>query len=187
MKKKTVKVLLLALVVLMIVPAMVGCGGEKMTITVGAKLGQDYIDYMIDVKNADDETYTIPAEDRVLLNDVEIEIEYEEGEQVSALRAIQEACANHGLDCFTNEDETSMVTLKSYSGSTETFRNENGDVETLVFFWTYTINGVEPTGGRMSTNYVKDGDKIQFILTAASSEDNVDIQGELADDQAAEE
>ncbi len=182
MKKRTIKLILFALVAVMMIPMMAGCGGEKMTVTVGARLGQDYIDYMLDVEHADDESYTIPANDRVLLNDVEIEIEYNEGEQISALRAIQEACANHGLDCLTNEEETSMETLKTYSGFT---RSVNGEV--LVFFWTYTINGVEPTGGRMSTNYVKDGDKVEFILTAASSEDNVDIQGELAEDQATEE
>ena len=181
MKKRTVRILMLALVAVMMIPMMVSCGGEKMTVTVGARLGQDYINYMLDVEHADDDSYTIPADDRILLNDVPIEIEYKEGEQISALRAIQEACLNHALDCFTNEDGNSMVTLKTYSGFTRTVKNENGDMETLVFFWTYTINGVEPSGGRMSTNYVKDGDKVEFVLTAASSKDDVDVKGQSAE------
>ena len=164
MKKITVRVIVFMLAAIMLVPVLSSCGGQKMTVKVTAQLGSDYIDYMYDVEHADDDEYTLPNEDRTLINGVDIQIEYAEGEQVSVYRALVEACANVGLNYTPDKNEYSITGLKDVY-------NNFGASDGRQFFWTYTVNGVEPTEGRMYNNYVKDGDVLVFTLTSASADD----------------
>ncbi len=173
MKKTTVKLMAFVVVAMMLATMLCSCGGSKMNVTVGIKLGEDYITYMYD-KNIDDENFIIPQEDRVFLNDVSIEIPYDEGAQVSALDAFINACAEYDLAYTLDDAEQSVKAVRSYSG----FSGQDAEGTVLTFFWTYTINGVEPTSGRANTNYVKDGDKIVFSLVSASANDFDDEQYE---------
>ncbi len=132
---------------------------RNMIVTVTAKLGQDYIDYMYD-QNAAKPDFIIPQEDRVCLNAISTSITYSSDEQVSALRALIEACKNVGIDHMEDEQGLSLESLKNTYDSE--FAN---DGTSRLFVWTYTINGVEPISGRAGTNYVKDGDVIVFTLT----------------------
>ena len=167
MKKfNLVKVLSLILVVAALGCVMCGCGRAKMNVKVGIKLGQDYIDYMYE-KNADNEEFIIPNEDRNLLNDIDVEIVYKDGEQVSALTAFIEATYLQAIEYTLDSAEQSVKSVKTYGE----FSGSAADGTNLFFFWTYTINGVEPTTGRAATNYVKDGDVIVFTLTSASEND----------------
>lgn len=164
------KVKLLALVVLtaMLSTILAACG-NTMTITVTIKLDQKYIDYMYE-KNADDENFIIPKEDRVILNAVPIPIKYKEGEKISVIRVFREAAANYGIDTYQlTDDELSIESIKNYKKEYATI-----DGESVTFFWAYTINGVEPKEGRAGTNYVKDGDAVVFLLTSASESEYTD-------------
>lgn len=166
MKKTTIKLLALVVVSVMLACTFCSCGGSKMNLTVGIKLGEDYINYQYD-KNADNEEFMIPQEDRVFLNDVAIEIAYNEEEQVSALDAFINACVEYDLDYTLDDTQQSVKAVRTYSG----FSGSDAEGNILTFFWTYTINGVEPTSGRAATNYVKDGDTIVFSLVSASADD----------------
>ncbi len=163
MKKTTIRIFALALAVVMLTCMFAGCGKSKMNVKVGVKLSQNYIDYMYE-QNADKEDFIIPAEHRVFLNDVDVEIAYEEGESVSALDALITAAAEYGLDYTLDSTEKSVAVINDYKGFLDT---EKG----TTFFWSYTINGVEPTEGRAADNYVKEGDVIVFTLTSADATD----------------
>ncbi len=168
MKKLAIKAIALLLVISAFAVAMCSCGGQKITVTVTAKLGQDYIDYMYDQNSAKPD-FIIPQEDRTLINAVSIPITYSGDEQISVLRAIIEACENVGLNHTEDDQGLSLVSLK------DDYKNAAAnDGTSRQFFWSYTINGVEPEGGRAGTNYVKDGDVIVFTLTAASADDMED-------------
>lgn len=71
-------------IALMVLTAMLGtmlaACGNTMTVKVTIKLDEKYINYMYD-KNADNEEFIIPQEDRVILNDVDIPIKHKEGEK----------------------------------------------------------------------------------------------------------
>ncbi len=164
MKKTTLKIFALIFALAMLSCVFAGCGGPKMTVTVGVKLGDDYIDYMYNVKNAGNDEFMIPAEDRNFLNDVTVEISYKEGEQVSVLDAFKNACVEYDLEYTLDSTGKSVSIIGDYSG----FSGTDADGENVTFFWSYTVNGVEPTSGRAADNYVKDGDKIVFSLTGAS-------------------
>ncbi len=168
MKKTKIRVFTLLLAVLMLSCMFVGCGGNKMTVTVGVKLGEDYINYRYAEEEAKgNEEFLIPAEDRTFINDVSIEIAYDEGEQVSALDAFINACAEYDIGYTLDSTGKSVSVVSDYKG----FLGKDADGNNLTFFWSYTINGVEPTSGRASDNFVKDGDKIVFILTSANETD----------------
>ncbi len=49
--------------------------------------------------------------------------------------------------------------------------------EEYQYFWTYTINGVEPTSGRSFTNTVNDGDKIVYIFNHVSTAELIAAEG----------
>ena len=166
--KKT-KIVAILMAVVMLSMSLASCaGGNKMTVTVGIKLGEDYIDYLYAL-NEDNEEYILPEEERTMLNDVSVEINYEEGEEISALRAFIEACANYDVSYELDSTETSVKSVSSYAGVSVT-DSENAD-NNVTYFWSFTINGVEPTSGRAATNYVSDGDAIVFTLTSAAASD----------------
>ena len=169
MKKTTIKLIALVVLSVMLASMFCSCGGSKMNLTVGIKLGEDYINYQYD-QHIDDEEFMIPSEDRVFLNDVPIEIVYDEGAQVSALDAFINACVEYDLDYTLDEAGHSVKAVRTYQG----FSGKDADGNNLTFFWTYTINGVEPTEGRAATNYVKDGDVIIFSLVSANELDAED-------------
>ncbi len=168
MKKTNFRILTLLLAVLMLSCMFVGCGKNKMTVTVGIKLGDDYITYRYNEEEAaGNDEFMIPAEDRVFLNDVSIEIPYEEGEQVSALDAFIDACKEYDIQYTLESNQKSVSVVSTYKG----FLGKDDDGNNVTFFWTYTINGVEPTSGRAADNYVNDGDVIVFTLTSANESD----------------
>lgn len=166
MKKTTIKLMTLVMLAVMLCSMFCACGKSKMNVTIGVKLGDDYITYMYN-ENADNPDFMIPAEDRTFLNDVGVEIAYDEGGQVSVLDVFKNAAVEYALDYTLDSNEASVASVNDYGG----FTGKDAEGKTLVFFWTYTINGVEPTEGRAATNYVKDGDKIVFTLTSASEDD----------------
>ena len=166
MKKTTIKLIALVVVSVMLACMFCSCGGNKMNITVGIKLGDDYINYQYD-QHIDDEEFMIPSEDRVFLNDVPIEIAYDEGAQVSALDAFINACVEYDLEYTLDEAGQSFKAVRSYQG----FSGKDAEGTIITFFWTYTINGVEPTERRANTKYSKDGDVIVFSLVSASAND----------------
>lgn len=166
MKKTTIKLLALVMLAVMLCTMFCACGKSKMNVKIGVKLGSDYIDYKYN-ENADNPDFMIPSEDRVFLNDVTVEVAYDEGTQVSVLDVFKNAAVEYALDYGLDSNEASVVSVNDYAG----FTGKDAEGKTLVFFWTYTINGVEPTEGRAATNYVKDGDKIEFTLTSASEDD----------------
>ncbi len=164
MKKTTIRIFVLTLAIVMLTCMFAGCGKSKMTVTVGVQLGEEYINYMYD-KNADNEEFIIPQEHRNFLNNVSVEIAYAEGEQVSALAAFKNAAAEYDLDYTLDKTGKSVSIINDYKGFSE--KDENG--EYVTYFWSYTINGVEPETGRADDNMVKDGDVIVFTLTSASA------------------
>ncbi len=166
MKKTTLKLIALVMLAVMLTSMFCACGKSKMNVTIGAKLGEDYITYQYNA-NADNEEFIIPQDDRICLNDVTIEVQYEEGSQVSVLDVFKNAAIEYELDYELDSSGESISSINKYGGFSGT--DEEGKV--LVFFWSYTINGVEPTSGRAGTNYVNEGDKIEFILTSASEDD----------------
>ncbi len=168
MKKTKIRIFALLVVVLMLSCMFVGCGKNKMTVTVGVKLGEDYITYRYNEEESKgNEEFMIPQEDRVFINDVSIEIAYDEGEQVSALDAFINACAEYDIGYTLDSTGKSVSVVSDYKG----FLGKDADGNNVTFFWSYTINGVEPTSGRASDNYVKDGDKVVFTLTSANEAD----------------
>ena len=168
MKKTTLRIFALLFVVAMISCMFVGCGKSKMNVSVGVQLGEDYINYRYAEEELKGNTeFMIPAEHRNFLNDVNVEIAYAEGEQVSALDAFINACVEYDLDYTLDSTGKSVTVINDYTGFSG--KDEEGTV--ITFFWSYTINGVEPTSGRAADNYVKDGDKIVFTLTSASADD----------------
>ena len=165
-------------IALMVLTAMLGtmlaACGNTMTVKVTIQLDEKYINYMYD-KNADNEEFIIPQEDRVILNDVDIPIKHKEGEKISVIRVFREAAANYGIDTYQlTEDELSIESIKNYKKEYATI-----DGEAVTFFWSYTINGIEPKEGRAGTNYVKDGDKVVFMLTSASESEYKEDTREL--------
>ncbi|NLM56412.1 MAG: DUF4430 domain-containing protein [Clostridiales bacterium] len=159
---KKVKFIAFIVLTAMLCTMLAACG-NTMTVKVTIKLDEKYINYMYD-KNADNEEFIIPQEDRVILNAVPIEIKYKEDEKISVIRVFREAAANFGIDTYQlTEDELSIESIKNYKKEYATI-----DGEAVTFFWAYTINGVEPKEGRAGTNYVKDGDEVVFMLTSAS-------------------
>lgn len=179
MKKIFIRVIALAIAAMMLVPLMSGCGGKTMTVKVGVKLGQDYISYKYaEAKaNGQEDTFVIPQEDRTLINDIEVEINYNEDDEVTVIRAIREACANVALNFETDSAGNSIHLIKTYTDFTFT-PNASKPIEgydkTLVFFWAFTVNGVEPDG-RAGTVVVKDGDNIQITLSAQGADPNVKV------------
>lgn len=166
MKKTTIKLLALVMLAVMLGTMFCSCGKSTMNVKIGVKLGSDYIDYKYN-ENADNPDFMIPSEDRVFLNDVNVEVAYEEGTQVSVLDVFKNAAAEYALDFTLDSNEASVTSVNNYGG----FTGKDAEGKTLVFFWTYTINGVEPTEGRAATNYVKEGDVVVFTLTSASEDD----------------
>lgn len=168
MKKTTLRIFALLFAVAMLSCMFAGCGKSKMNVTVGVQLGQDYIDYRYaEEEKKGNMEFMIPQEHRNFLNDVSVEIAYAEGEQVSVLDAFINACAEYDLDYTLDSTGKSVSIINDYAGGSGT--DEEGTI--ITFFWSYTINGVEPTEGRAADNYVKDGDKIVFTLTSASAND----------------
>lgn len=179
MKKIIIRVIALAIAAMMLVPLMSGCGGKKMTVKVGVRLGQDYINfkYAEAKANGEEETFVIPQDDRTLINDIEVEINYSEDNEVTVIRAIREACANVALGFETDSAENSIHLVKTYTDFTyipDSSKPIEGYDKTLAFFWAFTVNGEEPDG-RAGTVVVKDGDTIQVTLSAQGGDPSVKV------------
>lgn len=163
------KIAAILMAVVLVSMSLASCaGGNTLSVNVAIVLGDDYINYMYAL-NEDDEEYMIPEDDRTMLNYVTIEVSYDDGEQVSVLDAFIEACANYDISYELDSSGQSVSSIESY-GKVSYTDSENSD-NNVTYFWTYTINGVEPTSGRAGTNYVSDGDKIVFTLTGAAASD----------------
>lgn len=168
MKKCIITVIVLALVLSMCSVLMCACGGQKMTVTVLVNLGSDYVSFMYAKETPDNPDYIIPSEDRILLNSVEIEIEYSDDEQINVIRAMEEACHNYELDFETTSNGNGISKIKTYSAfsydpSSDTY--VEGYDEYLTFFWNVTVNGVEAETSA-STTYLSNGDTVTITLSA---------------------
>ncbi len=170
MKKAIIKIIAAAMAFAMLAMMMVGCaGGNKMTVKVTVKLGEDYVNFKYAEATAKgDSEFIIPQADRTMLDSQEVEIIYDDDEQISALRALSEVCANHDIGLTTQDDDSSVGAIKTYAGESyiaSSGTHVEGYDENITFYWSYTINGKEPQNGRASSNYVKDGDTLVFTLT----------------------
>lgn len=172
MKKLMIKVIALSLAAFMLMAVMCGCGGKSMKIKVGVKLGQDYIDFKYaEAKSKGDEDFIIPADERTILDNLEVTINYDEDDPVTALRALRDACENNSID-FTMNSAGRVEKIRTYSTLSYTPDANNpieGYDEPLSFIWAFTVNGEEPAG-RVNTYEVKEGDVLVFTLSAGTEE-----------------
>lgn len=177
MKKRFNRILALSLAVLMLAVFMCSMSGcsKSMKIKVGVKLGEDYINYKYaEAKRDGNDDFIIPANERTILNDLELRINYDDDDPVTALRALREACANSSVTFKTNASGQSIETIGSYSTflyTPDANKPIEGFDETLSFFWSFTVNGKEPEEGRVNNYELKDDDVIVFTLTSQGIEE----------------
>lgn len=77
----------------------------------------------------------------------------------TVLEAFIEGCMVNSVDYTLTDDEKSVVDIDQYPDYID---EETG----INYFWTYTVNGVEPEAGRASDAALKDGDVIEYIYVA---------------------
>ena len=81
-------------------------------------------------------------------------------EAPTILQAVREALELNGIDY-----EADDMGIKSIAGNAYKTDGEN------TYFWTYTINGVEPTTGRAGNTAINEGDTIVYVYQQESNED----------------
>ncbi|MCD7776490.1 MAG: DUF4430 domain-containing protein [Firmicutes bacterium] len=109
------------------------------------------------------ELFDIPASERVILSSVTVTVEVGGDGEVSVLDAVTAALSEYGVDYTLDLTGQSISTIAGYEGGTLSYEDSSA-----VFFWGYSINGVEPSSGRAGTNFVSDGDVILYSLIATS-------------------
>ncbi len=174
MKKRIARILASVLAVVMLAAAMCGCS-KSMKVKVSVKLGQDYIDYKYaEAKRDGNDDFIIPQNERTILNDIELRINYDDDDPVTVLRALREVCANTSIDFKMNASGQSIETIGNYSSflyTPDSKKPIEGFDETLSFFWAFTVNGKEPEEGRVNNYELKDGDVLVFTLSAQGIEE----------------
>ncbi len=84
-----------------------------------------------------------------------------EAENPSVVDLVNEAVIYYGVDAEISEDGRSVKKVSYYY---------NTDIDGLAYYWQYTINGVAPETGTANTNYVKDGDKVEYTFVIVDPE-----------------
>lgn len=97
---------------------------------------------------------TIKAGDDKIFNKA-VSVADPEGDGVSVIDVVNEAIAQYELKITLDSAGNSITGVNKYVETT---------IDDSPYFWMYTINGVEPTTGKASTNIVVDGDSIEYIF-----------------------
>lgn len=105
-------------------------------------------------------TITIEAEDTKILENVEVEIEGEDGANPLAINAIIMALDDYEIEYKTVE----------FAGSDKIEQIDEYDTEDNKYIWELYLNGDdEPADGRLATVEVEDGDKLLLKRNAYES------------------
>jgi hypothetical protein len=84
-------------------------------------------------------------------------------ESPTVIDAVNEAIATYGLNIDLDANGNSVVKINNYNDT---------EIDGISYYWMYTINGVEPTTGKASSNAIKDGDVIEYIFYSSDPGDN---------------
>lgn len=103
------------------------------------------------------------GDDRIFNSTVKFAVTSEDG-TATVINIVNEAIAMYELDI---ELETSGSSIKRVKNYKET------QIDDTLYYWFYTINGVEPTSGKADTNTVKDGDIIEYVFSYSKPDPNV--------------
>jgi hypothetical protein len=84
-------------------------------------------------------------------------------ESPTVISAISEAIATNGLNITLDPNGNSVTKVNNYNETV---------IDGISYYWMYTINAVEPTTGKASSNAIKDGDAIEYIFYSSDPGDN---------------
>ncbi|MDD4773193.1 MAG: DUF4430 domain-containing protein [Eubacteriales bacterium] len=98
------------------------------------------------------------GDDRIFSSEVKVNTE-----NPTVIDAVREAIATYELDITLDSNGNSISKVKNYYDT---------EIEGITYYWMYTINGVEPTTGKASSNVIADGDKIEYIFYSSDPGDD---------------
>lgn len=101
------------------------------------------------------------GDDRIFSSNVKVN-----AENPTVIDAVNEAIATYELNITLDPNGNSIAKVKNYNDTT---------IDGISYYWMYTINGVEPTTGKASSNAIADGDKIEYIFYSSDPGDNPPI------------
>ncbi len=73
----------------------------------------------------------------------------------SVIDVVNNAIALYEVDIKLDTSGNSITKIKNYDSTS---------IDGIEYYWMYKINDVEPTTGKANTNYVKDGDTIEYLF-----------------------
>lgn len=87
-------------------------------------------------------------------------------ESPTVISAVNESIATYGLNITLDANGNSVTKVNNYNDT---------EIDGITYYWMYTINGVEPTTGKASSNAIADGDAIEYIFYSSDPGDNPPI------------
>ena len=94
------------------------------------------------------------GDERIFNTNVKLQPTKEDG-TCSVIDVINNAIAIYEVDVKLDSTASFISKIKNY-GETS--------IEGIEYYWMYTINGTEPTSGRADSNFVKDGDTVEYLF-----------------------
>ncbi len=98
------------------------------------------------------------GDDRIFSSKVKVNTE-----NPTVIDAVNEAIATYELNITLDPNGNSVTKVKNYFDT---------EIEGITYYWMYTINDVEPTTGKASSNAIADGDKIEYIFYSSDPGDD---------------
>ncbi len=98
------------------------------------------------------------GDDRIFSSNVKVN-----AENPTVIDAVKEAISTYELNITLDPNGNSVTKVKNYNDT---------EIDGITYYWMYTINSVEPTTGKASSNAIVDGDKIEYIFYSSDPGDN---------------
>lgn len=100
---------------------------------------------------------TITVGTKLIDEDVTVSTSADNKNGPSVIDVLHYMVDNKNTPLEFNDKNNTLIRLGNYYST---------DYDNVTYLWTYTINGVEPKEGKADTNYVKEGDKIEYSFMA---------------------